>query len=106
MLSSDAKKGDKLLLEINRETGAIQHIYSPYEREVTSPATHLKQEFFESVISDSLEQFSHFGECLEKIEFPVVGWLKAPVFYKAASVETSSATDLEFMKILTALHFP
>ena len=68
------------------------------EREVTSPATHLKQEFFESVISDSLEQFSHFGECLEKIEFSVVGWLKAPVFYKAASVETSSATDLEFMK--------
>ncbi len=98
VLSSDAKKGDKLLLEINRETGAIQHIYSPYEREVTSPATHLKQEFFESVISDSLEQFSHFGECLEKIEFPVVGWLKAPGFYKAASVETSSATDLEFMK--------
>ena len=29
VLSSDAKKGDKLLLEINRETGAIQHIYSP-----------------------------------------------------------------------------
>ena len=30
VLSPDAKKGDKLLFEINRETGAIQHIYSPY----------------------------------------------------------------------------
>ena len=41
VLSSDAKKGDKLLFEINRETGAIQHIYSPYEREVTSPLPHI-----------------------------------------------------------------
>lgn len=98
VLSSDTKKSEKTLLEINRETGAICHIYSPYEREATSPAAHLKQSFFQSILDDSLEQFSHFGECLEQIEFPVVGWLNPPVFYKAASVETSSATDLDFMK--------
>lgn len=56
-------------MEINRETGAIQHIYSPYEREVTSPATHLKQEFFESVISDSLEQFRILENVWKKLNF-------------------------------------
>lgn len=49
--------------------------------------------------------FTHAGEILDQIEFPIIGWLQPPVFYRAASVETASAVELSYMKETYGISF-
>lgn len=106
VLSVEPKKREPILLELDRETGAIVHVYSPWELEMEEPSSlFLRKEDFDSIAQDSPEQFAKSGEMLDQIEYPATGWLRPPVFYKAASVETSSAVDLAYMKETYGISF-
>ncbi len=98
VLSPDPKKGEPILLELDRETGSIVHVFSPWEIELTHTALPLQKKDLDTLHVDSPEQFARAGETLEQIPYATTGWLQPPVFYKAASVETSSAVDLTYMK--------
>lgn len=98
VLSIDRKKNEPILLELDRETGAIVHVYSSWDQTLFQTAMSLQKKDLDALAVDSLEQFTHAGDALDQIEYAAIGWLQPPVFYRAASVETSSAVDLDYMK--------
>ena len=101
----DSKKREPILLELDRNTGAIVRVASHWEPDTETTAVSLNQELLNSIAMDSSEAFTRAGEMLEQIEYPATGWLRPPVFYKAASIETSSAVDLDYMKDTYGISF-
>lgn len=105
VLAAGQPKKDTMLVEIDRETGAILPASSQPDAGLPDTAIDLKWEDFDALFQDSLEEFSRAGETLDQIAYPTTGWLMPPVFYKAASVETSSAVDLDYLKDQYGLSF-
>lgn len=84
---------------IDRDTGAILHTTKEEgDSSEDVPALSLAMNHLLANTADSIEQYTLAGEELESIEFPNTGWLRPPVLYKAASVESSDALSLEEMK--------
>lgn len=90
--------GGKLLAVIDRETGTVLRTVKEIPVEEHNPFIFLQRDYLESFFSDSLENFVLAGETLEHITFAETGWLRPPVFYKAASVESSGAVSLDHME--------
>lgn len=105
VLSMDPKKNEPILLELDRETGAIVHVHSSWDQTLFKLARKLEGNDLDALAVDSLEQFVQAGDALDKIEYATIGWLRPPIFYKAASVETSSAVDLDYMKETYGISF-
>lgn len=105
VLSVDKKKNEPILLELDRETGAIVHVHSSWDQALFQTALSLQKKDLDALATDSLEMFTHAGEILDQIEFPIIGWLQPPVFYRAASVETASAVELSYMKETYGISF-
>lgn len=105
VLAAGQPKKDTMLVEIDRETGAILPASSRPDTSLPDCAINLERKYFDALFQDSLEQFSLAGEALDQIKYPTTGWLLPPVFYKAASVETSSAVDLDYLKDRYELSF-
>lgn len=105
VLAAGQPKKDSLLVEIDRETGAILPAASQPDTPLPSPAIQLQREHFRALFQDSPELFSLAGETLDQIAYPTTGWLMPPVFYRAASVETSSAVGLDYLKERYGLYF-
>lgn len=105
VLAAGQPKKDSLLIEIDRETGAILPAASQPDTPLPCPAIQLQKEHFHALFQDSPELFSLAGETLDQIAYPTTGWLMPPVFYRAASVETSSAVGLDYLKERYGLSF-
>lgn len=105
VLSLDQRKNAPILLELDRETGAIVHVHSSWDQTLFQTAKKLDKQDLNALAVDSLEQFVQAGDVLDEIEYATIGWLRPPIFYKAASVETSSAVDLDYMKETYGISF-
>ncbi len=90
---------------IDRETGTVIRTSNELPSEECEPSIYLTRQHLEAVFKDSLEDFVLAGESLEQIDFAETGWLRPPVFYKAASVETTGAVSLDDMKEQYGLTF-
>lgn len=105
VLTAGQAKKDTMLVEIDRETGAFLPASSQPDLPLPGPAVELQWQHFDALFQDSPEQFSLVGEALDRIAYPTTGWLMPPVFYRAASVETSSAVSLDYLKERYGLSF-
>lgn len=105
VLSIDPKKNEPILLELDRETGAIVRVYSSWDQTLFQTPRQLQQKDLNALAADSLERFVQAGDRLDQIEYATIGWLRPPIFYRAASVETSSAVDLDYMEETYGISF-
>lgn len=96
---------DSLLAAIDRTTGSIVRTSKDFSIEDAALPTELTKDHLQAITCDSPKEFVLSGEELEHIEFYETGWLRPPVLYKAASVETSGAVSLEEMKETYGLNF-
>lgn len=87
-----------VLAAIDRETGTLLRTIKEWDNCYATHAMALQMKDLLANTADSLEQFVKAGEELDNIEFANTGWLRPPVFYKAASVESTGAISLEEMQ--------
>lgn len=105
VLTPASEGTSSLLTAIDLTTGTILRTSKDIPQTDTSLATQLKREHLTSMSSDSLENFVLAGEELEHIEYAETGWLRPPVLYKAASVESSGTVSLAYMREHYGLNF-
>ena len=101
--SSDGS--EHILLELNRQTGAIVKVTPDKESSQEHFGIKITRQHLD-MLSDLIQkEFQSGGEPFTEIPYPVTGWLKAPVLYKGASIETTEAVSLEDMAGLHRMRF-
>lgn len=94
-----------LQVTVNRKIGSIIHVSKDNDEASSCSPIGLKPKHIQDISLDSQTYFASFGEGLEHIEYPETGWLRPPVQYRAASVESSGAMSLTEMKEKYGLDF-
>lgn len=96
---------NSILIAVDRNIGSIVHVSKDFDIDSCHCPVQLENKYLDDISWDSQTRFVASGESLEQIEYPETGWLRPPVLYKAASVESSGAMSLADIKETYGLSF-
>lgn len=97
----DPSKEDVIELELDRTTGNPVRTSAPSGAEISRPAAIDPELLARLCKAPLIEKLQEYGDA----PFTTVGWLHEPVPYKGASIETSAAVELSYLKDTYDLSF-
>ncbi|MCH5251614.1 MAG: aryl-sulfate sulfotransferase [Lachnospiraceae bacterium] len=93
------------LLELNRQTGAVVKVTATDQVAKNYSGRNITRQQLDTLSDFISRDFAAGTESFTDILYPVSGWLKTPVPYKGASIETTEGISLEDMAKLHQMRF-